>query len=52
MKLFPYVLFGLALLGGLPKLFWLVTETKRAARTSYLLDGVDEAMSELVAALS
>lgn len=51
MKLFPYVLFGLALLGGLPKLFWLVTESKRAARTSYLLDGVDEAMSELVAAL-
>ena len=41
MKLFPYVLFGLALLGGLPKLFWLVTESKRAARTSYLLDGVD-----------
>ena len=32
-------------------MFWIVTETKRSARTAYLIDGVDEAMAELIAGL-
>ena len=51
MKLFSYVLLCLAGLGGVPKLYWLLTESKRAARVGYMIDGVEEAMAELIAAL-
>ena len=51
MKLFSYVLLCLAGIGGIPKLYWLFTESTRAARVGYMIDGIEEAMAELIAAL-
>ena len=33
------------------QLYWLLTESKRAARVGYMIDGIEEAMAELIAAL-
>ena len=38
-------------IGGIPKFYWLCTEPKRSSRASYLIDGVAEAMAELISAL-
>merc|ERR1712062_58999 len=51
LKLFAYVLFGLSAGGGLPKLYWTITENKRSTRASYLIDGIEEAMADLLITL-
>ena len=51
LKMFAYVLFGLSVGGGIPKLYWALTETRRANLLGYMIDGIEEAMAELLAAL-
>ena len=72
-KLYPYVLFGCAVVGSFPlihlhslfsrqklfffwkhrkgsigKILWTVTVTDLAAQTQYVIDGVEEAVGELI----
>lgn len=47
-KLYPYVLFGCAVVGSLGKILWTVTVTELAAQTQYVIDGVEEAVGELI----
>jgi len=47
-KLYPYVLFGCAVVGSLGKILWTVTVTDLAAQTQYVIDGVEEAVGELI----
>jgi len=49
--MFAYVLFGLSVGGGIPKLYWALTESRRANLLGYMIDGIEEAMAELLAAL-
>ena len=51
MKLYPYSLFGLAFLGLLTTVVWELSAAKRAGQTSYIIDGIEEAMGELISAL-
>ena len=51
LKLFAYVLFGLSVGGGIPKLYWALTESRRSNLLGYMIDGIEEAMAELLAAL-
>ena len=51
MKLYPYTLFGLAFLGILTTVMWELSASKRAGQTSYIIDGIEEAMGELISAL-
>ena len=51
LKMFAYVLFGLSVGGGIPKLYWALTESRRSNLLGYMIDGIEEAMAELLAAL-
>ena len=51
MKLYPYTLFGLAFLGILTTVMWELSASKRAGQISYVIDGIEEAMGELISAL-
>ena len=39
-KLFPYVVFGLAVLGGCLPILWQITANKQYSQTEYMIDGL------------
>jgi len=51
MKLYPYALLCLTVLGAWTNISWEMTAHKRSAQAEYLVDGIDEAMGELISAL-
>lgn len=51
MKLFPYVIFSFSLFGVWVQICWAGTSHRRAAQAEYLLDGIAEAIGELMATL-
>ena len=50
-KLFPFILSTFALVGGLTKIFWEIYDVKYSAQLSLIVDGVEEAVAELISGL-
>lgn len=50
-KLYPYVLFGLAIFGFIVYLMWEVTQESRQKQTAFILDGITAATDELIVTL-
>ena len=50
-KLFPFVLSTFALIGGITKVYWEIHDIRYAAQLSLIVDGLEEAVSELISGL-
>ena len=49
--MFPFILSTFALVGGLTKIFWEIYDVKYSAQLSLIVDGVEEAVAELISGL-
>ena len=47
-KLFPFVLSTFALIGGITKVYWEIHDIRYASQLSLIVDGLEEAVSELI----
>ena len=50
-KLFPYVFFGCTVLGAMGNMLWFSSAQKISAQTGYVMDGIQEAVGELIVAV-
>ena len=50
-KLFPYVFFGCIVLGAMGNMLWFSSAQKISAQTGYVMDGMQEAVGELIVAV-
>ena len=51
LSLFPYALFACSMVGAITNLLWILTTNRRSSQISYMIDAIDEAVSELIANL-